>query len=161
MSWLVWCRTWRMSSWIRATVLGAVQLLGLRVFVVNWCATGLEPGMPLKHLRTTQALVPEGLLNHCEGLRTTLPKTAQSLMHTHCSFLWSIMKIATAHVDNSKQTRVKTARVHPARCNLAHWLTRHGSPTIYRCFVLPQLLYRWRHQSRKFWIPPRIHVNVR
>ena len=35
--------------------------------VVNWCATGLEPGMPLKHLCTTQALVPEVLLNHLKG----------------------------------------------------------------------------------------------
>jgi len=52
--------------------------------------------------------------------------------------------------------RVKTAHVHPAKCNLAHLLTRHGSPTIYRCFALPQLLYRWLHQSGKFWIPPRI-----
>jgi hypothetical protein len=25
-----------------------------------------------------------------------------------------------------------------------------------RCFALPQLLYRWRHQCRIFWIPPRI-----
>jgi hypothetical protein len=24
-----------------------------------------------------------------------------------------------------------------------------------RCFALPQLLYRWRHQSGIFWIPPR------
>jgi hypothetical protein len=48
-----------------------------------------------------------------------------------------------------------TAHVHPATCNLAHWLTRHGSPTIYKCFALPQMLYRWRHQSRMFCIPPR------
>jgi hypothetical protein len=42
------------------------------VFIIaNWCANGLEPDMPLKHLRTTQDLVPEGLLNHCEGLRST------------------------------------------------------------------------------------------
>jgi hypothetical protein len=39
--------------------------------IVNWCTTGLETGMPLKHLRTTQDLVPEGLLNHCEGLCST------------------------------------------------------------------------------------------
>jgi len=31
--------------------------------------------------------------------------------------------------------------------NFAGWLAKHGSPTIYRCFALPQLLYRWRHQS--------------
>jgi hypothetical protein len=30
--------------------------------------------MPLKHPRTTQALVPECLLNHCEFLRSTFPK---------------------------------------------------------------------------------------
>jgi len=44
------------------------------VFVINWCAIGLEPGMPLKHPCTTQALVPEGLLIHCEGLRSNFPK---------------------------------------------------------------------------------------
>jgi hypothetical protein len=55
---------------------------------------------------------------------------------------------------------VKTAHVHTATCNFAHWLTRHGSPTIYRCFALPQLLYRWRHQSGIFWIYPRIHTHT-
>jgi hypothetical protein len=70
--------------------------------------------------------------------------------------LWFIVKIATRHVHGSKQMRVETAHVHPATCNLARWLTRHGSPTIYRCFTLPQLLYRWRHQSEIFWIPPCI-----
>ena len=54
----------------------------------------------------------------------------------------------------SKQTRVKTVHFHPAMCNLPHWFITHGSPTIYRCFALPHMLYRWRHQSRKFWIPP-------
>src|SRR5215510_2074260 len=29
-----------------------------------------------------------------------------------------------------------------------------------QCFTLPQLLYRWRHQSRILWIPPRIPVVV-
>jgi hypothetical protein len=85
------------------------------------------------------------------------PRLAQNFMHIHCTFLWSIVKIATGHVHNSKQTRVKTAQVHPSTCNSAHWLNRHGSPTIYWCFVLPQLLYRWRHQSGIFWIPPRIY----
>jgi hypothetical protein len=36
------------------------------------------------------------------------------------------------------------------------WHIRHASPTMYRCFALQQLLYRWGHQSEKFWIPPRI-----
>jgi hypothetical protein len=31
-------------------------------------------GMPLKHLRMTQDLVSEGLLNHCEGFCSTFPK---------------------------------------------------------------------------------------
>jgi hypothetical protein len=29
-----------------------------------------------------------------------------------------------------------------------------------RCFALPQLLYRWRHQSGIFLIPPRIHCSL-
>ena len=72
--------------------------------IVNWCATGLQLGMPLKHLRTTQALVPEGLLNQCEGLRSTFPKIgtkfdAQSLFlslihHENChrSHTWLQIK---------------------------------------------------------------------
>ena len=35
-------------------------------------------------------------------------------MHTHCSFLWSVVKIATGHLHDSKQTRMKTAHIHPA-----------------------------------------------
>jgi hypothetical protein len=57
-------------------------------------------------------------------------------------------------------TRVKTAHIHPATWNLAHWLTRHGSSTIYLCFALPQLLYRRRNQSGIFWIYPRIDTFV-
>jgi hypothetical protein len=68
--------------------------------IINWCATGLEQGMPLKHLCTTQDLVPEGLLNHCESLCSTFPKIvtkfdAQSLFLTlidhenyHRSYTW-------------------------------------------------------------------------
>jgi len=85
-----------------------------------------------------------------------VPRLVQNFIHTRCSFLWSIMKIATGHVHDSKQRHVKTAHVDQAMCNLAKWLTRHGSPTVYRCFALPQLLYRWQHQSGRFWIPPCI-----
>jgi hypothetical protein len=86
-------------------------------------------------------------------------RNSECAPHTDCSFLWSIVKIATGHVHGSKQTRVKTVHVHPAKCNLARWLTRHSSPTIHRCFALPQLLYRWRHQSGKFWIAPCTAVS--
>jgi hypothetical protein len=57
--------------------------------------------------------------------------------------------------------RMKTAHVHPAKCNLAHWLTRHGSPTTYRRSALPQMLYRLRHRFGIFWIPPRIDSDKR
>jgi hypothetical protein len=29
-----------------------------------------------------------------------------------------------------------------------------------KCFVIPKLLYRWRHQSGIFWIPPRIVIKA-
>jgi hypothetical protein len=58
--------------------------------------------------------------------------------------------VATGHVHDSKKTRVKTAHVHPATCNLANCLNRYGSPIIYRCFAATQLLYRWRNQSGIF-----------
>ena len=63
--------------------------------IVNWCATGLEQSLPLKHLRTTQALVPEGLLNHCEGLRSTFSKTGAKF-DTH-SLLLSLIHRKNRH----------------------------------------------------------------
>jgi hypothetical protein len=150
-------RTWRMSSWNRATVAGDCESSCVFV-IVNWYATDL-PGMRLKHLRTTQDLVPEGLLNHCESFRSTFHKTVTKCEAHSFFFFWSIVKISTDHVHDSKQTLVETAHFHPATCNLAHWLIRHVSPTIYQCFALPQLLNRWRHQSGIFWMQPRIkHV---
>jgi hypothetical protein len=80
--------------------------------IVNWCATGLEPGMPLKHLRTTLDLIPESLLNQCEGLRCTFPKTGTkcdahspflSLIHRQNKSVWklptSTQLRATWHTD--------------------------------------------------------------
>jgi hypothetical protein len=104
MSWMVRRRSWRTSSWICVTVSGVVQLVGLPspcVFViVNWRATSLEPGMPLKHPRTTQALVPVGLLNHCEGLRSTFPKIGTKF-DAHSLFLSRI------HRENRHRSRKK------------------------------------------------------
>ena len=54
--------------------------------IVNRYATGLEPDMPLKHLCTTQSLVPGGLLCDCEGLRNTFPKIGTKF-DTHSLFL--------------------------------------------------------------------------
>jgi hypothetical protein len=54
----------------------------------------------------------------------------------------------------------KTAQAHPATCNVAHWLIRHVSHTHYRCFALPQLLYRLRQQSGIFWIHPCVSLLI-
>jgi len=89
------------------------------------------------------------------------PRLAQNLMHTRCSILWSIVKIATGHVHDSKQTRVETAHAILPAGYLARWLAKHGSATIYLCFALPQLLYIWRHQYGKFWINPCMWVRSR
>jgi hypothetical protein len=40
--------------------------------------------------------------------------------------------------------------------NVAVELGIHSLAFWDRCFALPQLLYRWRHQSGIFWIPPRM-----
>ena len=64
--------------------------------IVNRCATGLEPGMPLKHLCMTQAFVPEGLLNRCEGLRSTFPKIGTKF-DAHSLFL-SLIHRENRHV---------------------------------------------------------------
>jgi hypothetical protein len=77
MSWMVRRRSWCRSCRIRATLSGVVQLVCLPV--CSSSSTDVRPvlklGMPFKHLRTTQDLVPEGFLNHCEGLSSTFPKT--------------------------------------------------------------------------------------
>jgi hypothetical protein len=70
------------------------------VFVINWRATSLEPGMPLKHPRTTQALVPKGLLNHCEGLCTTFPKIGTKFdAHT--------LSFSRIHRENHHRSRTR------------------------------------------------------
>jgi hypothetical protein len=95
------------------------------------------------------------LMNHWEGLHSTFPKI-DTKSDAHLLFLFLI------HSENCHRSHtrlqihsVKTAHVHPTTCKFAHWLTRHGSP-IYWCFALPQLLYRWRHQSPVFCIQPHM-----
>ena len=98
-------------------------------------------------------------LQGCEGLRSTFSKIGTKF-DAHSLFLSLIHRENRhMHVHGSKRTCVKNANVYPATCNLAHWLTRRGSPTIHRCIALPQLLYRWRHRFGKFWIPSRISGN--
>jgi len=158
MSWMVHHWSWWTSSWICATVSGVVQLLSFPVCLS--LSTDVRPVFNQAcHWNTCAQLKLWSLKKACWIIvRVSValfPRLAQNLMHTCCSFLWSILKITTGYIHNSKQMHVKNAHVHPATCNLAHWPTRHDSLTIYQCFV-PQLLCRWRHQSRKFWIPPHI-----
>jgi hypothetical protein len=157
-SWIVQRQSWQTSCWIRATVSGVTQFVGLPLCSlsstdVHWSWTG--------HVVETHAYDSRfGPQRFVESLWGSLfPRLAQNMMHTCCSFLLYIVKITTGHVHDSKQTYVKTAHVHPAMCNLAHLLTRHVSSTIYLCFMLPQLLYIWLHQSGIFSIPPCIPSN--
>jgi hypothetical protein len=162
MTWMVRHRSWWTSSWICAAVAGVMQLLGLPV--CSSSSTDVRPVLNQAcHWNTCSWLKfwsPEACWIIVRVSVALFPRLAQNLMHTCCSFLWSIVKIAKGHVHNSKQMRVKTAHIHPATCNLAQWLTRHASPTIYWCFALPQLLCRWLHQSGKFWIPPRTKMHA-
>jgi len=157
---MVWRQSWRTNSWILATVSGVVPLLGLP----GCSSLSTDVRLVLNracHWNTCARLKlwsPKACWIIVRVFVALFPRLAQNLMHTCCFFLWSIVKIATGHVHDYKH--VKTPHVHPAICSLAHWLTRHGSPTMYRCFALPQLLYRWRHQSGKFWIPPCIWMEV-
>ena len=158
MSWMVRHRSWRMSYWICATVSGVVQLVGLPV--CSSSSTDVRPVLNrVCHWNTCVRLKlcsPKPCWIILRVSVALFPRLAQNLMHTCSSFLWSIVKIATGHVHDSKQTRVKTAHVILPMWNLARWLAKHGSPTFYRCFVLLQLLYRWWHQYGKFWINPCI-----
>ena len=143
MSWMIQHQCWRTNCWIHATVSGVVQLVGLPLcsssstdehLVLNRvCHWNTFVQLKLLYLKACWIVVRVSV--------ALFPRLAQNLMYTCCSFLWSIMK---------------TAHVHLATCNLAHWLTRHGSSAIYRCFALPQLLFTWWHQFGIFWIVPHI-----
>jgi len=61
--------------------------------------------MPLKHLRMTQALVPEGLLNHCEGLHSTFHKIGTKF-DAHSLFLSLI------HCENCHMSYCTTPNKH-------------------------------------------------
>jgi hypothetical protein len=50
------------------------------------------------------------------------------------------------------------ARFHTVAAKVAIEHGIHSLACWDRCFALPQLLYRWRHQSGIFWKPPRINV---
>jgi hypothetical protein len=158
MSWMVRRQFWRTSFWIRAPVSGIVQLLVLSV--CSSSSTDVRPILNWACYWNTcvrfKLLYPKACWIIVRVSVALLTRLAQKLLYTRCSFLRSVVKFAAGHVHDSKQTRVETAQVHPTTCNLAHWLTRQCSPTIYRCFALLKLQYRWRHQSRKFWIPSRI-----
>jgi hypothetical protein len=74
------------------------------VFVIgNRCATGLEPGMLLKHLYMTHVLVPESLLYHYECLRSTFPKIGTKF-DAH-SLFFSLIHRANLH---GSRTRLQT-----------------------------------------------------
>jgi len=145
-------RSWWTNSWIRATVSGVVQLLSLpmcsslstdvRTVFNRACHWNTCAWLKLWSLKPCWIIVRVSV--------ALFSRLAQNLMHTCCSFLWSILKITTGYVHNSKQMLVKTPHVHPAMCNLAHRPTKHGSPTIYWHFTPPQLLCTLRHQTENF-----------
>ena len=86
--------------------------------IVNWCATGLKPGMPLKHLSTTQALVPEALLNHFEGFRSTFPKIGIKF-DAHSLFL-SLIHRKNRHASRTRVqiNACKNCPLHPTYVKL-------------------------------------------
>jgi hypothetical protein len=55
--------------------------------------------------------------------------------------------------DTWLQTKwCKNQHGHPTVWNFVQRLARHGSTVIYRWITLLQRLYRWHHQSLKWWI---------
>jgi hypothetical protein len=100
------------------------------------------------------SLVPKGLLNHCEGLRSTFPKIGTKFDGR--SLFLSLIPRENRHRSCSwlQINACENCPRPPSYVQLGTLTTRHGSSTIYRCFALPQLQYRWQHQSGKLWIPP-------
>jgi hypothetical protein len=58
----------------------------------------------------------------------------------------SVLAKVRGHVFARYRQSPQNVAVEPGIHSLAWWNC---------CFALPQLLYRWRHQSGIFWIPPR------
>jgi hypothetical protein len=77
------------------------------------------------------------------------PRFAQNFMLFLCRIHH---EISSRQVHDSKWKDIKNYHVHPAACNLIHWLPRYASIIIYSCIMIIQLLYRWQHQYRKLWI---------
>jgi hypothetical protein len=75
------------------------------------------------------------------------PRFAQNLIH-----------IPSRNIKNSHQARHTTLNKrlqnhHVQSCvgGVVYWLPRYASTNFY-CGIVPQLVYRWQHQSRELWI---------
>jgi hypothetical protein len=93
--------------------------------------------MPLKHLRTTQDLVHEGLFNHFEGLRSTFPKVGTKF-DAHSLFL------SLTHRKNRHRLRTRPKRLEGALAVVA--TATVGSACTQRaqvCLVTGTMVFRW------------------
>jgi hypothetical protein len=109
MSRMVRRRSWRKSSWIRVTVSEVVQFVGLPV-----CSSSSIDVRPVLnracHWNTCVRLKlwsPKPCWIITRVSVALFPRLAQNLTHTRCSFLWSIVKIATGHVHDSNKHVLK------------------------------------------------------
>jgi hypothetical protein len=69
-------------------------------------------------------------------------------------------EIASGQIHDSKLGDVRNQHLCPAAWNVVHWIPRCASTIMYCCITIMQLLHRWQHQSRKFWIPCLIQTMV-
>ena len=86
--------SWQASCWIHATVSGVVQLVGLPV--CSSSSTDMRPVLnKVCHWNTCvwlKLLSPKSCWIVVRVSIALFPRLAQNLIHTHCSFLWSIME---------------------------------------------------------------------
>jgi hypothetical protein len=69
------------------------------------------------------------------------------------SFIGSFPKSQHVRYTTPNNSTSKISTYNQLRESLVHWLPRYAVTIMYRCISLLQLLYRWKHQSRKLWIP--------
>jgi hypothetical protein len=74
------------------------------------------------HWNTTQDLVPEGLLNHCEGLRSTFPKIGTKF-NAHSLFLSLIQR------ENRHRSRTRLQTNACENCPRPPSYVKHGTLT--------------------------------
>jgi hypothetical protein len=111
---------------------------------------GLAIQTPFKTWVRFMLSSPRRLSSHFKGLRRNFSETCTKFD------AYSLSDPSQNLIRPDARLQIKGRKnqhAHPAAWYFVYWLIRYASTIIYRCIALLQLMYRWRHQTRKLWIP--------